>query len=134
MIRARDTRGTSKWTDMARERLTRGLLLRLGVVLTAVCVSVHIYLETHRRGAPAALVSRRPTQSVQDLGKRSKQPSRGVEEHNGGVKRRISYVRSPRKDVPARRKDRDGEGPSPLCCPPPHSHRKVTSHLLPSPT
>lgn len=132
-MRARDTRGTNEWTDMARERLTRGLLLRLGVVLTAVCVSVHVYLETHRRGAPAAPVLGRPTQSSQDWGKRSKQPSRGAEEHDGGVKRRISYVRSPRKDVLARRKDGDGEGPSPLCCPPPHSRRKVTSHLLPNP-
>lgn len=118
--------------DMGRERLTRGLLLRLGVLLTAVCVCVHVYLETQRRGAPAALVLGRPTQSSQDRGQQSRteQVSADAEEQDRSIKRRISYVRTLKKD---RKRDEDGEEPSPPCCPPPHSRRKVIFHQLLSP-
>ncbi|XP_040016313.2 putative methyltransferase-like protein 24 [Gasterosteus aculeatus] len=94
---------------MARERLTRGLLLRLGVLLTAVCVCVHVYLDTGWRGAPGP--SGRPTRSGQNRG----QPSRTqleAEERDRSVKRRISYVRTLKKDSRAGRRDGDRGEPA----------------------
>ncbi|KAM9339722.1 putative methyltransferase-like protein 24 [Symphorus nematophorus] len=101
--------------DMGRERLSRGLLVRLGVLLTAVCVCVHVYLETSWRGAPAAaLTLGRPTQpSSQNQQSRTKQVSAEGDEQDRSVKRRVSYVRTLKKD---RKRDED---PSPPCCPPP---------------
>lgn len=114
---------------MGRERLTRGLLLRLGVLLTAVCVCVHVYLETRWWGAPAALGSGRPTQVSRDWGQqsRTKRAPAEAEKQDKSIKRRISYVRTLRKD---RKRDEDRGEPSPPCCPPPHSRRKVISHQL----
>lgn len=103
---------------MGKERLTRGLLLRLGVLLTAVCVCVHVYLETGRRGAPAPLG--RPTQSTQNWGQQSKPEA---EEQDRSIKRRISYVRTLKKDSQARKRDEDREDAS--CCPPLRPHRKT---------
>ncbi|XP_059211743.1 probable methyltransferase-like protein 24 [Centropristis striata] len=106
--------------DMGRERLTRGLLLRLGVLLTAVCVCVHVYLETSWQRAPAPLG--RPTQAgSQNLGQQSKTKPE-AEERDRKVKRRISYVRTLKKD---RKRDEDREDPSAPCCPPVHPHRKT---------
>ena len=102
--------------DMGKERLTRGLLLRLGILLTAVCVCVHVYLETAWRGAPAALTQGRPTQPD-----RAKQvPAAEAGQQDRSVKRRISYVRTLKKE--ARKRDED---PSSPCCLPRRPHRKV---------
>lgn len=113
--------------DMGRERLTLGFLLRLGIVLTAVCVCVHVYLETEWLEAPAPLALGHPTQSSQNWGQqsRTKQVSAEAEKQNRSVKQRISYVRTVKKDSPARKRDRDEGDSSSLCCPPPHPHRKV---------
>ncbi|XP_041815134.1 methyltransferase-like protein 24 [Chelmon rostratus] len=113
---------------MGRERLTRGLLLRLAVLLTAVCVCIHVYLETAWRGAPAAPAPGRPTKPSQSWGRqsRTKQVSAGAEGQDRSIKRRISYVRTLKKDGPARKRDEDREDPSPPCCPPPHPRRKTT--------
>lgn len=108
--------------DMGRERLK--LLLRLGALLTAVCVCVHVYLETGWRDAPPAPPARgRPTQSTLNSGQhsRTKRLSAKAEERDRSVKRRISYVRSLKKD----RTDGAREDPSPPCCPPIRPHRKV---------
>lgn len=112
---------------MGRERLTRGLLLRLGVLLTAVCVCVHVYLETQWRGAPAALGLERPTQVSREWGQQIRTKQADAEKQDKSIKRRISYVRTLKKD---RKRDEDRGEPSPPCCPPPHSRRKVISHQL----
>lgn len=121
--------------DMGRERLTWGLLLRLGVLLTAVCVCVHVYLETQWRGAPAALALARPTQPTQDWGRqsRTKQVSAEAEEQDNRIKRRVSYIRTLKKDSRARKRGDDRGDLSPPCCPPPHSRRKVIFHQLVGP-
>lgn len=111
---------------MGRERLTWGLLLRLGALLTAVCVCVHVYLETGWRGAaPAPLAPGRPAESSQSWGQqsRTKRISAGAEGQDRSVKRRISYVRTSKKDSLARGEDR--EDPSPACCPPPRPRRRT---------
>ncbi|XP_039980557.1 methyltransferase-like protein 24 [Xiphias gladius] len=112
--------------DMGRERLTLGLLLRLGILVTAVCVCAHVYLETGWQGAPAPLVLGHPIQSNQNLGQQSKtkQVSAETEERDRSIKRRISYVRTLKKDSPARKRDEDREVPSPPCCPALRPHRK----------
>ncbi|XP_070705014.1 probable methyltransferase-like protein 24 [Pempheris klunzingeri] len=113
--------------DMGRERLTRGMLLRFGILLTVVCVCVHVYLETGWRGAPAPLASGHVTQPGQNWGQqsRTKQVSAEAEEQDRGIKRRISYVRTPKKDSPSRKRDEGREGPSPPCCPPLRPHKKT---------
>ncbi|KAG8011314.1 Methyltransferase-like protein 24 [Nibea albiflora] len=118
--------------DMGRERLTLGLLLRLGILLAAVFVCLHVYLETARQRAPAAQASGRPTQSSQNRGRqsRTKQVSAEAEERDRSVKRRISYVRTPKKDSPVRKRDEDREELSPRCCPPPRPRRKVSCASL----
>ncbi|XP_037306201.2 probable methyltransferase-like protein 24 isoform X1 [Pungitius pungitius] len=83
--------------DMGRERLTRGFLLRLGVLLTAVCVCVHVYLETSWRGAPGP-PSGRLTRSAQQSRGQVSRTKPGPEERDRSVKRRISYVRTLKKD------------------------------------
>lgn len=108
--------------DMGKERLTRGLLLRLGVLLTAVCVCVHVYLETGWRGAPAPLG--RPTQSSQNRGQQSRTKP-ATEDQDRSLKRRVSYVRTLKKDAQVKKKDEDREEPSPPCCPPLRPHRKT---------
>ncbi|XP_034554897.1 methyltransferase-like protein 24 [Notolabrus celidotus] len=109
---------------MGTERLTPGLLLRLGVLFTAVCVCIHVYLETGWRAAPAPLALGRPTLSGQNRGQQSRTKQVSTEpqqqQQDRSVKRRISYVRTLRKD---RKKDEDKEDPS--CCPPAHLHRKA---------
>lgn len=127
--RVRETGRTNERRDMGRERLTRGLLLRLGVLLTAVCVCVHVYLEMRWWGAPAALGLGRPTQVSRDWGQqsRTKRAPAEAEKQDKSVKRRISYVRTLKKD---RKRDEDRGEPSPPCCPPPNSRRKVISHQL----
>lgn len=116
--------------DMARERLSWGLLLRLGILLTAVCVCIHVYLETHWLGAPAALALGHATQSTQDWGRqsRTKQASAEAEGQDISIKRRISYIQTLKKDSRARKRDDNRGDVSPPCCPPPHSHRKVIFH------
>ncbi|XP_074470794.1 putative methyltransferase-like protein 24 [Sebastes fasciatus] len=111
--------------DMGRERLTRGLLLRLGVLLTAVCVCVHVYLETSWRGAPAPAPLGRPTQSSQNWGQQQSRAKLEAEEQDRSIKRRISYVRTLKKDSQARKRDEDKEDPSPPCCPQVRPHRKT---------
>ena len=117
---------------MGRERLTRGLLLRVGVLLIALCLCVHVYLETRWRGPPAALVLGRPSRSSQDWGPRGRSEQISAEEQgqDRSIKRRISYVRTLKKNRTAGKRDEDGEEPSVQCCPPPHRTRKVTFHRL----
>ncbi|KAM8832256.1 putative methyltransferase-like protein 24 [Spinachia spinachia] len=102
--------------EMGRERLTRGFLLRLGLLLTAVCVCVHVYLETSWRGAPGP--SGRPTRSSQTRGQASRTKQEAEE---GDSKRRISYVRTLKKDSRAGRWDGDRGQPPPVLRP----HRKT---------
>ncbi|XP_023256261.1 methyltransferase-like protein 24 isoform X1 [Seriola lalandi dorsalis] len=108
---------------MGRERLTLGLLLRLGILLTTVYVCVHVYLDTSWRRAPAPLAFEHPIQSRQNLGQqsRTKRVSAETEEQDRSIKRRISYVRTLKKDGPAKKRDENREAPSsPL-----HPHRKT---------
>lgn len=100
--------------DMGRERLTAGSLVRLGVLLTAVCVCVHVYLETDWLEAPAPLASGHPTQSSQNEG-----ASAEAGKQSGSVQRRISYVQTVKRYSAAKKWGRV-EGDSP-----PHPHRKV---------
>ncbi|XP_056150686.1 probable methyltransferase-like protein 24 [Lampris incognitus] len=116
------------WTCMCRERLAGRSLLRVCVLLTAVCVCVHVYLERGRRGAPAHLTSGRPNRTGLDRGQNAgpRPVSSGVRAVgvDRSMKRRVSYVRTLKKDSPAGNRGRDGEGPSPACCPPLRLHRK----------
>ncbi|XP_029132980.2 probable methyltransferase-like protein 24 [Labrus bergylta] len=109
---------------MGRERLTWGLLLRLCVLLTAVCVCIHVYLETGWRGTPAPLALEHLILSSQNRGQqsRTKQVPAEAGKQDRSIKRRISYVRTLKKD---RKRDEDKEDPSPPCCQPPRPHRKA---------
>lgn len=106
---------------MGRERLTWGLLLRWGVLLTAVCVCIHVYLETDWWEAPLG----HPPHSNQSQGQESRTKPVSAEEQDRSIKRRISYVRTAKKDSPARRSDGDRKHFPPPCCPPLHPHRKT---------
>ncbi|XP_023010252.3 putative methyltransferase-like protein 24 isoform X2 [Maylandia zebra] len=119
--------------DMGRERLTLGLLLRLGILFTAVCVCIHLYLERGWQGASAPLALRRPTKSNQKWGEQSKMKqvsAEEAEELGKSIKRRISYVHKLKKDSLVRKTEGDTEGPSPRCCPPLQLHRKVSCASL----
>lgn len=102
--------------DMCRDRLTLGLLLRLSILLTAVCVAIHVYLDTGWRGNPAPLNLRRPTQSDHNWGQQSgtklatKKPSKDI-------KKRISYGHTLKKESLDRKRDQDEDDLLPLCCP-----------------
>lgn len=110
---------------LGRQRLTRGLLLRLGLLLAAAGLTVHIYLETKRRAAPAAAVlpggPATASGSIQDGEQRSKLSS--GEEEKAEKRRRTSYVRSPTSGLPA------GGGASGTSA---HLGVKVTFRLLSS--
>ncbi|KAK2890148.1 probable methyltransferase-like protein 24 [Channa argus] len=108
---------------MGRERLTRGFLLRLGILLTALYVCVRVYLETDWREAPAPLGLGHPTQPIQNRGQgsRTKQVSVEAEKQDMSVKGRISYVRTVQKESTLRKTDAS----LPSCCPPPRPHRKT---------
>uniref|UniRef100_A0A4W5LPX1 Methyltransferase like 24 n=1 Tax=Hucho hucho TaxID=62062 RepID=A0A4W5LPX1_9TELE len=115
---------------MWRDRLTRGLALRLCLLLTALCVCLHVYLELgERRGAPSPLTLGRPTQTSQvllDSGARKLGAADPMEHPVGAedraVKRRVSYIRTPKKDSVAG-KTVGREEPS-TCCPPLRLNRK----------
>nr|XP_046148119.1 probable methyltransferase-like protein 24 [Oncorhynchus gorbuscha] len=118
------------WPGMGRDRLTRGLVLRLCLLLTALCVCVHIYLELgNRRGAPSHLILGCPTQTNQvlpDKGARTQgtkdpmEPNFGTEDR--AMKRMVSYVRTLKNDSVAG-KTGGGDNPS-TCCPPLRPKRK----------
>ncbi|KAM6915781.1 putative methyltransferase-like protein 24 isoform 2-T2 [Xenentodon cancila] len=105
--------------DMCRERLRVGWLLRLGFVLTAVCLCVHVYLDAGWPAALAPLVLGRPTQSNRSRGQQNRVKLVSAEAHDQdtSIKRKISYVRT----VDA----------LPKCCPPLHPRRKVSCASLP---
>lgn len=113
---------------MGRERLTLGLLLRLGILLTAVYVCIHVYLERGLQGTSAPLASGGPTKSNQKRGQQSRMKQASAEEAEElgkSIKRRISSVGKLKKDSLVRKTEEDREGPSPHCCPPLRQHRKV---------
>lgn len=115
---------------MGRDRLTRGLVLRLCLLLTSLCVCVHIYLELgSRRGAPSHLILGCPTQTSQvlpDKGARTRgtkdplEPNFGTEDR--AIKRMVSYIRTLKNDSVAG-KTGGGDNPS-TCCPPLRPKRK----------
>lgn len=117
---------------MGRDRLTRGLVLRLCLLLTSLCVCVHIYLELgSRRGAPSHLILGCPTQTSQvlpDKGARTRgtkdplEPNFGTEDR--AIKRMVSYIRTLKNDSVAG-KTGGGDNPS-TCCPPLRPKRKVS--------
>uniref|UniRef100_A0A4W5K553 Methyltransferase like 24 n=1 Tax=Hucho hucho TaxID=62062 RepID=A0A4W5K553_9TELE len=120
------------WPGMGRDRLTRGLVLRLCLLLTALCVCVHVYRELgSRRGAPSHLILGCPTQTSQvlpDKGARTRgtkdpmEPNFGTEDR--AVKRMVSYVRTLKNDSVA---GKTGGGDNPTtCCPPLRPKRKVS--------
>lgn len=117
---------------MAKDRLSRGLLLRLALLITTVCVCVHVYLEMSWHGAPASPAVGHPTQAGPDgwgQHSRARHLSTGAKEQDRSIKRRISYVRTLKKE---RRRDEDRQEHSTQCCLLPHLHRKVS--LIPSVT
>lgn len=106
--------------DMGRERLSLGLLLRFSILLTAVCVCVHVYLETGWQGFQTP--PGRPPQSKQSSGQQGRRGQVPAESEEQGIKRRISYVHTLRKDRASRKRDReDREDTSPALRP----HRKA---------
>ncbi|XP_045067117.1 methyltransferase-like protein 24 [Coregonus clupeaformis] len=118
------------WPSMGIDRQTRGLALRLCLLLTTLCVCVHVYLELgRRRGAPSPLILGCPTQTSQVLpDKRARtqgakdpmEPNVGAEDR--AVKRRVSYVRTLQNDSVAG-KTGGRHNPS-TCCPPLRPKRK----------
>ncbi|XP_029966253.1 methyltransferase-like protein 24 isoform X2 [Salarias fasciatus] len=108
--------------DMCGERPTPGLLLRLGILLTAVCVFIHLYLDSGWRGAPTPQGLGTPPQRYRKPGQhgRMKQASADSEERDRSVKGRVAYVRTLKKESPAKKGSEDREDPSPH-----HPHRKV---------
>ncbi|KAJ8009610.1 hypothetical protein DPEC_G00090690 [Dallia pectoralis] len=114
---------------LGRDRLIKGLVLRLCLLLTALCVCVHVYLEVRHR-APPLLTLGRPSQTSQlvaDKGPRARQvdkdtmvPSSGAQDKM--VKRRVSYVRTLNNDSNTG-KTRGGDEKA-TCCPPLRLNRK----------
>lgn len=115
--------------DMGRERLTKGLLLRLGLLSAAVLLCIHVYLETHWRGTPAGQMLAGPIRPSQDRRQHSRD-QRDSAGPNGGVKSRVSYIRTLKRNGAARRRDGDGEQLPTPCCLPRRPRRKVTFHRL----
>lgn len=115
--------------DMGRERLTKGLLLRFGLLSAAVLLCIHVYLETHWRGTPAVQMLAGPIRSSQDRRQHSRD-QRDSAGPNGGVKSRVSYIGTLKRSGPARRRDGDGEELPTPCCLPRRPRRKVTFHQL----
>ncbi|KAG7508490.1 hypothetical protein JOB18_014454 [Solea senegalensis] len=107
--------------------LSVGFLLRLGLLFTAVCVCVHVYLRTGWWRTPAPPGLGRPIQTHQKLGKHGRAsgvPAEG-QEQDRSIKRRISYVRTLKKEGSARKRYEESEVLSPPCCPRLRSHRKT---------
>ncbi|KAM4633535.1 putative methyltransferase-like protein 24 [Polymixia lowei] len=110
------------WTGSGKESLSKGLVLRACILLTALCVCVHVYLERGWRGAPAPLASGRPAQGRGQQTRAKRVPSEP--DRDLTLKRRVSYVRTLRKDGLAQKREDDRRDPSPSCCPPLRPHRK----------
>lgn len=111
---------------MAREHLTRGLLLRSVFLSAAALLCIHVYLETYwRPGAPAAQMLAGPTLSGRD-----KRVSAGP---NRGVRSRVAYLRMLQRNGPGGKRNSDREEPPMPCCPPRSPRRKVVFHPLLSP-
>ncbi|KAM6954359.1 putative methyltransferase-like protein 24 [Aplochiton taeniatus] len=109
------------WTDMGRDCVSRAFLLRMCFFLTALCMCVHVYLERGRRGPLALLALGRPVQARLDGGAQTHNSPSEVRSSDPArtVKRRVSYVRTLKKDIIA------GKDPSATCCPPHRPNRKV---------
>ncbi|TWW68850.1 hypothetical protein D4764_19G0006480 [Takifugu flavidus] len=110
--------------DMGRERLTKGLLLRFGLLSAAVLLCIHVYLKTPWRGTPAVQMLAGPIRSSQDRRQHSgdQRDSAGP---NRGVKSRVSYIRTLKRNGPATRRDGDGEELPTPCCLPRRPRRKI---------
>lgn len=108
--------------DMGRERLTRGSLLCLGILLTSLCVCIHVYLETDWPEASASLALGHPTPPIDRWGEqtRRKQVSAETERQDGSTKRKISYVWTQRKNSAAGKRNGDRRDSTPF-----RPHRKV---------
>lgn len=108
---------------MCGQRPTLGLLLRLGILLTALCVCIHLYLDWGWRGAARGPA---PPASRKWAGHARTQPVSDSEDQDTSVRRRVSYVRSPKKDNVSQKSGGQGEDPAPPCCPLHHPHRKAS--------
>lgn len=113
--------------EMGRERLTKGLLLRFGLLSAAVLLCIHVYLETRWRGTPAVQMLAGPVRSSQDRRQHSRD-QRDSAAPNRGVKSRVSYIRTLKRNGPAGRRDGDGEARPTPCCFPRRPRPKVTFH------
>lgn len=95
--------------DMCKDQVPMGFLLRLSILLTAVCLGVHLYLDMSWQGAPAPLALGRPVQSNQkwDQQTRMKQVSSEAVEQDKNIK--VSFVQALKEDSQDRWRDGDGE-------------------------
>ncbi|XP_054603944.2 probable methyltransferase-like protein 24 isoform X1 [Nothobranchius furzeri] len=107
---------------MRRDRVTVGLLLRLGILLSAVCFCMRVYLETRWQGAPSFPALGHPIQTDQGLDKEVRTKHAFAEDKNF----RRSHVETLRKNSSARGRGGGGDGEDLLtqCCPLPHLPRK----------
>ncbi|XP_017278836.1 methyltransferase-like protein 24 [Kryptolebias marmoratus] len=95
--------------DMWKDRIPVGLLLRLSILLTAVCLGVHLYLDTSWQGSPAPLASGRPIHSDQNREQQTRMIQVSAEALEQDKNFKISFLQALKRDSQARRKDRDHE-------------------------
>ena len=101
----------------------------MGALITVLLVCVHVYLERGRKGAPPPLPQRPPSPTSLALQERGAHTRGGRPVDKQGdreLKRRVSYVRTLKKDPEAGRKAGGSEDPTATCCPHLGPHKKVS--------
>ncbi|KAM4713586.1 putative methyltransferase-like protein 24 isoform 2-T2 [Anableps anableps] len=108
--------------DMCREKVNVGLLLRLAVLLTALCLCIHVvYLEINWQSPPPPLALGRPTQPDLKRGQQTRMKHGSAEKQEKNFESRTSYLHILSKDGQVRKQNE----PLPPCCPPLSPHRKA---------
>ncbi|XP_038160120.1 methyltransferase-like protein 24 [Cyprinodon tularosa] len=113
--------------DMCGEKVSLSLLLRLAVLLIAVCLCIHIvYLETSWQSSPPPLTLGRPSHHDLNWSQQTKMKS--------GSSKKLEKTYESRKSSLWTLRKKEHPHPSPACCPPLHPHKKALRwHINPQP-
>ncbi|XP_014328193.1 methyltransferase-like protein 24 [Xiphophorus maculatus] len=111
---------------MCREKVNVGLLLRLAVLLTALCWCIHVvYLETSWQSSPPPSALGHPTQHDLNQDQQPRMKHGPVDNQEKDFESRTSYLHALIKDGQVRKQNVDKEQLLPPCCPPLNPHRKA---------
>ncbi|XP_043962041.1 methyltransferase-like protein 24 isoform X1 [Gambusia affinis] len=111
---------------MRREKVNVGLLLRLAVLLTALCWCIHVvYLETSWQSSPPPLALGHPTQHALNQDQQPRMKHGPVDKQEKDFESRTSYLHALIKDGQVRKQNVDKDQLLPPCCPPLNPHRKA---------